>query len=186
MADLTEELVTSPNQALAWIRKGESKMWLFLHFVNSSNGCSFKCASPVTFLCLHCPPCQRTVTTERRRWTNGAVDHTPFFAWWDKTVAQLVEFNVRCMFVGNNGCVLFRSSRAVRVMTTRLVKMQTELLLYPIWWVIKLENGMFSEHWVVEITNYLFVSSPSLSCRIWLTWRELNGPARLGLKVVEV
>lgn len=25
MADLTEELVTSPEQALAWIRKGESK-----------------------------------------------------------------------------------------------------------------------------------------------------------------
>lgn len=27
VADLTEELVTSPAQALAWIRKGESKIW---------------------------------------------------------------------------------------------------------------------------------------------------------------
>lgn len=26
VADLTEELVTSPAQALAWIRKGESKI----------------------------------------------------------------------------------------------------------------------------------------------------------------
>lgn len=30
VADLTEELVTSPAQALAWIRKGESEISLLL------------------------------------------------------------------------------------------------------------------------------------------------------------
>lgn len=31
VADLTEELVTSPAQALAWIRKGESRIWCYCH-----------------------------------------------------------------------------------------------------------------------------------------------------------
>lgn len=47
VADLTEELVTNPEQALAWIRKGESKIWWYYLTVVPSQ---YALLQPICFL----------------------------------------------------------------------------------------------------------------------------------------
>ena len=60
VADLTEELVTSPAQVLAWIRKGESKIWGYYR----SSGTVLSVSTAVfNYICVF--SAQRIVTTER-------------------------------------------------------------------------------------------------------------------------